>query len=55
MTDEQFNALMALIDAMIDDKIIGDNHTSYRKMLLEKDARALFVEAARAALEKKDD
>jgi hypothetical protein len=46
MTDEQFNALMALID---DDKIIGDNHTSYRKMLLEKDARALFVEAARAA------
>lgn len=55
MTEEQFNALIVLIDAMIDYKLTGNDIDWQRAVLLEKDAKELIVNAARKALEKGDE
>ena len=53
MTEEQFDALIELIDAMIDYKIIGGDHSALRKMQIEKDTRELLVKSSNKVLGEK--
>ena len=43
MTEEQFYTLLALIDAMIDDKIDDDAHSAAVRRDVVREAKALFV------------
>ena len=46
MTKEQFDALLALINAVIDDKTIDDLHTYGVRLEAERIAEELFVSSA---------
>ena len=43
MTQEQFNALVAMIEAIIEDKTNNDNHSAVKLIFAMRDAKEALV------------